>query len=332
MAKQADQFDGSGQVESPSAMNEALGQSEVFLEFQERLSKVAPINRSVLFIGERGTGKELAATRLHFLSDRWQGSFITLNCSALSPSLIESELFGHEKGAFTGAYSHKPGKLELVGKGTLFLDEIGELTLACQAKLLTSIEYRTFERVGGTKQLYFEGRIIAATNRNLEMAVSRGEFREDLFYRLNIFRLKLPPLREHPEDIPLYIEHTLEICKKEYGNYYEMPNKQTLMQLACYPWPGNVRELIHHIKRITLFAGSSKIPQELWLSLPTKHQAEIPGSIIDLKNAVNNFKRQYVMKVLSECGGNQTLAANKLGVERTYLNRILNVYRKMVDS
>ena len=190
-----------------SAGGEALGQSESFLEFQERLSRVAPVDRPVLLLGERGTGKELAANRLHFLSRRWQGPFVTLNCSTLSPTLIESELFGHEKGAFTGAEGRRKGRFEAADGGTLFLDEIGAIPLEVQEKILRVVEYGSFERVGSSLPVEVDVRIIGATNADLAAMAGRGEFKPDLLDRLSFEVLFLPPLREREEDIMLLAAH-----------------------------------------------------------------------------------------------------------------------------
>jgi DNA-binding NtrC family response regulator len=307
---------------------EYIGQSRVVKRLLEDALKVSATDHPILLEGETGTGKQVLATFIHSNSPRAGEPFVHINCAAITTSLFESELFGHEKGAFTGAFARKPGKMELVGKGTLFLDEIAELPIACQAKLLTAVEERNFERVGGTKNIRFEGRIIAATNRNLEQEMSKSNFRTDLYYRLNTFILKIPPLRMHTEDIALYIEHTLKRLSRQYLRTYAPPDENILQILAQYPWPGNIRELIHHIERIALFANSTIIPRELWLNLPTV-ASEIPQQdSSDLKQALDTFKFQFVEKVLSGCGGNQTIAAKKLGIERTYLNRLLSRKRR----
>jgi DNA-binding NtrC family response regulator len=308
---------------------EFLGISKAVVSLLSVAAKVAQSDHPVLLEGETGTGKQVLAHYIYNGSNRAGEPFVPVNCAAITPTLFESELFGHEKGAFTGAYARKLGKLELVGKGTLFLDEIGELPVTCQAKLLTAVEDRTFERVGGTSTLRFEGRIIAATNRNLEKEVADGNFRKDLFYRLNTFRLKLPPLRERPEDVPVYIENTLVRCSRKYGCKYQMPDEETLQRLSEYHWHGNVRELIHHVERIALFAETDRIPTKYWLALPVE-PADISPAIqeTDLQTALDLVKKQHVMKVLADCAGNQTEAAKRLGIGRTYLNRLLANYRQ----
>jgi DNA-binding NtrC family response regulator len=308
---------------------EFLGTGAIVKELLTVAEKVAQSDHPVLLEGETGTGKQVLAHFIYDHSPRIGEPFVSVNCAAITPTLFESELFGHEKGAFTGAFARKLGKLELVGKGTLFLDEIGELPLACQAKLLTAVEDCVFERVGGTSSLRFDGRIIAATNRNIEKEINNGNFRKDLFYRLNTFRLKLPPLREHPEDIPIYIEDTLRRCSRKQRRNYEMPNPDIIQRLSNYHWYGNVRELVHHVERISLFAESRRIPDKLWLSLPIAIQdtdSEITET--NLQAVLDDCKRQHVMKVLANCGGNQTEAAKRLGIGRTYLNRLLANYKK----
>ncbi len=305
-----------------------LGDSDVVKELLDIADKVADSDHPILLEGETGTGKQVLAHYILQHSNRINEPFVQVNCAAITPTLFESELFGHEKGAFTSAHVRKIGKLELVGKGTLFLDEIGELPPECQAKLLTAVENRTFERVGGTSVLYFEGRIIAATNRNLEDEVTNGNFRKDLFYRLNTFRLNLPPLREHIEDIPIYINHTLDQCGRKYGSTFDSPEPDVLEQLKKYHWHGNVREVIHHVERIALFSDSKKIPKRLWLTLPSLVQDPSTDEYeTNLQTAIDSFKEQHILKILANCGENQTEAAKRLGIGRTYLNRLLSSYK-----
>lgn len=306
---------------------EFLGSSRAVQELLASVEKIAASDQPLLLEGETGTGKQILARHVHERSDRSEEPFVLINCAAITQSLFESELFGHEKGAFTGAYVRKAGKLELVGKGTLFLDEIGELPASCQAKLLTVVEERTFERVGGTRVLYFDGRIIAATNRDLDKEIAAGNFRQDLFYRLSTFRFKLPSLRSRPEDTAIYVQAALERCRRRFGRNFESPDDGILHQLASYAWPGNVRELIHHVERVALLSEGNKIPQSLWLSFPTQiHVPQMPAAT-NLATALDTFKKQYVQEVLSRCGGNQTQAAKRLGIGRTYLNRLLARYQ-----
>jgi DNA-binding NtrC family response regulator len=305
-----------------------LGKNPAVLTLLETANRVAPSDHPVLLEGETGTGKQILARHLHAASDRSTELFVALNCAAITQSLFESELFGHEKGAFTGAYVRKAGKLELVGGGTLFLDEIGELPLACQAKLLTVVEDRTFERVGGTHPLTFKGRIIAATNRDLDAEIKNGNFRRDLFYRLSTFRFKLPALREHSDDLPIYIASALAFCRRKYGRSYDMPDPETLRHMAGYPWPGNVRELKHHVERIALLSTASQISPNLWLSFPIEARGE-PGPLgSDLAEVLSQCRKRHVLEILKQCGGNQTEAARKLNIGRTYLNRLLAKYQE----
>jgi len=233
-----------------AVISEALGQSELFLEFQERLSQVAPINRPVLLIGERGTGKELAAARLHYLSNRWQAPLVALNCAALSPSLIEPELFGYEKGAFTGALQRRFGRFESADRGTLFLDEIGSIPMEVQEKILRVVEYNVFERVGSSESIEVDVRIIAATNADLNDLVRKNLFKPDLLDRLSFEVLFLPPLRERKEDITLLAGHFAGRMALELGrNEIPVFSDEAVESLEKHPWPGNIRELKNVIER-----------------------------------------------------------------------------------
>jgi len=307
---------------------EYLGENPKIGEMLEMAGKIASTDHPVLLEGETGTGKQILARFIYNSSPRNREPFLSVNCAAISPNLFESEIFGHEKGAFTSAHARKAGKLELVGRGTLFLDEIGELPAECQAKLLTAVEDRVFERVGGVSRLLFEGRIIAATNRDLKAEVSAGNFRKDLYFRLNTFQIKLPPLREHSDDIPIYINHALKKCRHAYGRDFQTPESSVLDKLQSYSWPGNVRELMHHVERIALLSKSPRIPDRLWLSMLKEMDdftaVETP---LDLKEVLDSFRRQHVQRVLAEAGGNQTEAAKRLGLGRSYLNRLLASYK-----
>ncbi len=244
----------------PFNQMEALGQSEAFLEFQEQLSQVAQVNRSVLLMGERGTGKELAASRLHYLSARWQGPFVTLNCAALSPALIEAELFGHEEGAFTGATRRRLGRFETANGGSLFLDEIGQIPPESQEKILRAVEYGSFERVGSSQPISVNVQIIGATNADLKALAIQGRFKADLLDRLSFEVLFLPPLRERREDIFLLANHfaarmAFELGKDNVPRFSE----QALITLEQYQWPGNIRELKNVVERSVYRANSVTI-------------------------------------------------------------------------
>ncbi len=238
---------------------EALGHSERFLDFQERLSRVAPVDRPVLLIGERGTGKELAAHRLHFLSKRWDGAFVTLNCSTLSPTLIESELFGHERGAFTGAEHARVGRFEAAHGGTLFLDEIGTIPIEAQEKILRVVEYGSFERVGSSSPVEVDVRIVCATNADLVAMADRGQFKRDLLDRLSFEVLFLPPLRYRHGDILLLTHHFAARMAYELGMSDISFTEQAEAALESYPWRGNIRELKNVVERAVYKAESGVV-------------------------------------------------------------------------
>ena len=247
-------------MKNPAISFEAIGQSDVFLEFQERLSRVAPVPRPVLLIGERGTGKELAAARLHYLSGRWQKPFVALNCAALSAALIESELFGYERGAFTGALQRRVGRFEAADGGTVFLDEIGNVPLEAQEKILRAVEYHAFERVGSVEAVGVDVRIVAATNADLPGLCAAGRFRPDLLDRLSFEVLALPPLRERRGDVQLLARHFAAEMAREIGRS-DPPDfsPEAVAALDGYPWPGNVRELKNVVERAVCRSDGAEI-------------------------------------------------------------------------
>jgi psp operon transcriptional activator len=321
---------------------EARGESERFLEFQERLSRVAPIQRPVLLIGERGTGKELAASKLHFLSKRWQGPFVALNCSALNPTLIESELFGYEKGAFTGAEKQREGRFETADGGSLFLDEIGTIPLEVQEKVLRVVEYGAFERVGSSTSLEVDVRIVAATNADLVALVAQGRFKQDLLDRLSFEVLVVPPLRERKGDIPLLANHFASRMAMELGRE-EIPrfSAEALADLEGYRWPGNVRELKNVVER-AVYRSNSPLIGEIVFSpfdrppaldrLPERasDDPKEETSMEDLATkpfdeAVTELKIQLLRRALRRAKYNQRKAANMLGL--TY-HQFRGLYRK----
>ncbi len=279
---------------------EALGQSEVFLDFQERLSRVAPVERPVLLLGERGTGKELAAVRLHFLSQRWQRAFVTLNCSTLSPTLIESELFGHEKGAFTGAESRRVGRFEAAHGGTLFLDEIGTIPMEAQEKILRVVEYGSFERVGGSRPIDVDVRIIGATNADLTAMAERGEFKSDLLDRLSFEVLFLPPLRYRKGDVMLLSNHFAARMAYELGKDGVRFSQRAIKVLEAHPWMGNIRELKNVIERAVYKAESDRIE-----TIDFDPFSNPYGSPVELEATVSNTRDKKHLSVSSD-GGNQT--------------------------
>ena len=247
------------EIRDASNFGEIIGQSESLRRVLSRAEQVAPLNTTVSIFGETGTGKELLAHAIHKLSPRRNRTLIKVNCAALPGSLIESELFGHEKGAFTGADARRPGRFEIAHGGTLFLDEVGELPLDLQSKLLRVLEEGEFERLGGTHTLKVDVRVIAATNRNLEEAVRKGEFRSDLYYRLNIFPITLPPLRDRKEDIPILVTHLVRHLSQKLGKTIDAISQDTMAKLRNYPWPGNVRELRNVIERAVIITQGSQL-------------------------------------------------------------------------
>jgi psp operon transcriptional activator len=334
-------------VEKPVRTLEALGQSEVFLEFQERLSRVAPVDRPVLLIGERGTGKELAASRLHFLSKRWQGPLVALNCAALAPSLLESELFGYEKGAFTGATQRRVGRFEAAESGTLFLDEIGDIPMEVQEKILRVVEYNVFERVGSSKGVEVDVRIIAATNADLLSLADRGRFKRDLLDRLSFEVLFLPPLRERKEDILLLTNHFATRMAFELG-WETMPQFDTgaVEALESYAWPGNVRELKNVVERAVYRSDSPRVKDIVFdpfispyeerrsAGLDRETRAKCEDSPITalpdkpLKEAVWELKVRMLERSLEKAKYNQKKAANVLGLTYHQFRGLYRQYRK----
>jgi len=312
---------------------EALGQSETFLDFQERLSRVAPIDRPVLLIGERGTGKELAASRLHFLSRRWQGPFVTLNCATLSPSLIEAELFGFEKGAFTGAESRRTGRFEAADGGTLFLDEIGSIPLEAQEKILRVVEYNAFERVGSSQPVEVDVRIVGATNVDLAAMAERKDFKRDLLDRLSFEVLFLPPLRCREEDIMLLANHFATRMSFELGrNEIPIFSEAVVRQLEQNSWKGNIRELKNVVERAVHRSDNGVVdkvvfdpfvsPYEAHGSI-VKEQTGTEGAarpvieeseIVSIKMAVEKLERTMIRQALTTCRYNQRKAASRLGL------------------
>jgi two-component system response regulator AtoC len=310
-------------------MPEIVGTSRVMREVAEKVRKVAPTKTTVLILGESGTGKELFARAIHELSDRKEFPFIPINCAAIPGNLLESELFGYEKGAFTGADSSKTGKFALADRGTIFLDEIGEMDMALQAKLLRALEEGEIERIGGSGPIKVDVRVIAASNKDLERAVSEGAFREDLFYRLNVFPLLLPPLRDRKEDIPALVEHFISRGAAEMKTGMGEVSPQALEKLKNYGWKGNVRELKNAIERaIILSEGGAISPEHISLS-PARDgfpRDEVPmgGSLAETaREAQRIAETSRIRKALDEAGGNKTRAAKTLGVSyKTLLTKI----------
>jgi transcriptional regulator with GAF, ATPase, and Fis domain len=285
-----------------------------------RIAKVAPSNSTVLITGETGTGKELVARAIHRRSDRSSRAFVSVNCAAIPRDLIASELFGHEKGAFTGASQQRLGRFELANGGTLFLDEVGELPSETQIALLRVLQEHEFERVGGTRSIRADVRVIAATNRDLEAAVSDGSFRRDLFYRLNVFPLDIPPLRDRKEDIPLLVEYFIDRYARKAGKKITNIDKKTLRLLESYPWPGNIRELQNVIERSIILCETEIFSiDESWLSGQPPATDQKP---FDFSEKLAAQEKEMIEAALRETGGQvfgPSGAAARLGMPRSTL-------------
>jgi Nif-specific regulatory protein len=300
-----------------------VGTSRPMRTLFERIARVARTDSTILLRGESGTGKELVARAAHRNSPRADRPFIAINCAALTETLLESELFGHEKGAFTGAIGLKRGKMELADGGTLFLDEIGELPLSLQAKLLRALQEREFERVGGTRPVRVDFRLIAATNRDLESAARTGGFRQDLYYRLNVVSLVLPPLRERREDIPLLSEYFVRKHAARAGRRVDAIEPEALSRLSRYDWPGNVRELENAIEQALALGVSAHItPEDLPSNLTAQSSALHPSSL-NYHATVEGTKRDLILRAFAEAEQNHSAAARLLGVHPNYLHRLV---------
>jgi len=307
------------------------GESAVIRQLRETIERVAPTQATILITGENGTGKELVARAIHHLSPRNTRPLVEVNCAAIPEDLIESELFGHEKGAFTGANERRRGRFDLANNGTLFLDEIGDMSLKTQAKILRILEEQRFERVGGSKIIQVDVRIIAATNKDLKREIDEGWFREDLYYRLNVIPVAVPPLRERTDDIPLLVEDFLE----EFAQEGRAANKKSFAEevipvLKNYPWPGNVRELKNFVERLVILVPEEVIELH---HIPASFQQALdefsPSTAMDLasfKKAKVQFEKDYLRKKLEEHDWNISKTAGAIGIERSHLHRKLKAY------
>ena len=321
-------------VEQRFGLAGMVGKSAKMREVYTQIEKVAAARGAVLIQGESGTGKELVAKAIHFSSSRKSGPFVVIDCGAIPEALQESELFGHEKGAFTGAIATKRGLFEEAHGGTLFLDEVADLAPGLQAKLLRALQDGGIRRVGGTKTLYVDARAIAATNRDLAAEVRERVFREDLFYRLNVFPIFLPPLRERREDLPLLVDHFLDHLDQEGRKTPKRFSPDALRAMMVYPWPGNVRELEHAIERAALLSEGEVItthdlPQEI-LAPKDELTVILPGSPVSLKETIGRVVREVearlIRRALAQSGGNRTEAARILGISRRALLYKLKEY------
>jgi DNA-binding NtrC family response regulator len=303
-----------------------IGNSAKVKQLMETISQVAPSRASVLVTGESGVGKELVADAIHQLSDRSKGPFIKVHCAALNANLLESELFGHEKGAFTGAVGQQKGRFELADGGTIFLDEIGEIDMSTQIKILRVLQERQFERVGGEKTITVDVRIVAATNRNLEEEIKKGTFREDLFYRLNVVHLEVPPLRERRDDIPLLMTAFLDQANKENNRNIKDISSEAKNAIYSYDWPGNIRELRNCIEAAVVLCRGNVI--ELG-DLPPQVRGSGKNAKVDLDVGISlaEGERRLILSTITACKGNKTKAAQILGIGRKTLHRKLQEYQ-----
>jgi sigma-54 specific flagellar transcriptional regulator A len=334
------------------ASQKIVGSSNVIARVRYMISQVAKSEATVLILGESGTGKEVVASHVHEQSLRANGPFVPVNCGAIPPDLLESEIFGHEKGAFTGAITARQGRFELAKGGTLFLDEIGDMPHAMQVKLLRVLQQRTFERVGGNRTIETDVRIIAATNANLEEKISNGSFREDLYYRLNVFPIEMPKLRDRPEDVPEIIQDLLDRLDHEGHGRFEFTS-DAIVALSQYPWPGNIRELSNLIQRLAILHPNASVsiqdlPQKFTQSAsPTNQTLDPRNSALAVKGAtddivlhhgfnlrdhITQIELRYIHKALSETGGVVAHAAAKLGMRRTTLVEKMRKYGVVRDD
>jgi formate hydrogenlyase transcriptional activator len=309
-------FGSADQDANPRRFEQIIGSSAALEAVLEQVERVAPTDSTVLVQGETGTGKELIARAIHNLSSRCGRPFIKLNCAAIPFDLLESELFGHEKGAFTGAIAQKIGRFELADKGTLFLDEVGDIPLPLQPKLLRVLQEQEFERLGSGRTHQVDVRLVAATHRNLVEMVKRNEFRSDLYYRLNVFPVPLPPLRARREDIPALVEHFVEIYARRMGKQIDRISSETMSELTLYPWPGNIRELQNFIERSVILSSGNVLDSPL-ASLRNAAEVESLGPI-----TMEDAERDHIRKTLEQTrwvvsGPNG--AAARLGIKRSTL-------------
>jgi two-component system nitrogen regulation response regulator NtrX len=303
-----------------------VGESPAMNHLREHVALAAPTNGRVLILGENGTGKELVARTIHQTSRRKSGPFVEVNCAAIPEELIESELFGHMRGAFTGAVADKPGRFEQANGGTIFLDEIADMSLKTQAKVLRVLQEQVMERVGGTQRIKVDVRVLAATNKDLPSEIRAGRFREDLYFRLNVIPIYVPPLRDRQQDIPLLAEHFMALLAAEYGRRPKRLAPEAAARLQQYAWPGNVRELRNVIERLIIMVGGDTITaQDLGFlgrdGVP--EAASHQGPVQPLAEARDNFEKEYILQTLAAQQGNMSRTAEVLGVERS------NLYKKL---
>ncbi len=300
-----------------------VGQSAAMARVFEAIQTVGPTDATVLITGESGTGKELVARAIHYASPRRFHPLVAIHCGALTDTLLESELFGHEKGAFTGAQYRKKGKFEVAEGGTVFLDEIGDITLRTQTDLLRVLQEREIVRVGGNQPIKVDFRCVAATNKSLEQLVDQGTFRPDLFYRLNVFRIEIPPLRERRDDIPLLVTHFVRKFSREMNKRISRVSPRAMDILQQYPWPGNIRELENAVERAMVVAQEPEL-RECDFTIGSRNNTHLPYSAEP--KSLEEIEKSYILRVLEECGGNQTRAAEVLDIDRVTLHHKLKRY------
>jgi two-component system response regulator HydG len=307
-------------LETATGFDDLIGKDPKMQVVYKLIEDVAPSDATVLIQGESGTGKELVARAIHQHSSRKDGPFVVINCSAYPATLLESELFGHEKGAFTGALRQKAGRFEQAHGGTVFLDEVGDIPLAAQVKLLRVLQTRKFERVGGEQTLTVDVRVLAATHKDLVQDIKNGAFREDLFYRLNVIPINLPPLRKRQNDIPLLVEHFLKLFATEKSKNLEGVGSEAFRLLLNYPWPGNVRELENTIEHAVVLAKTGQV--EAW---------DLPAGLQSVSSALpptlSQREGKALLEILEECGWNKKLAAQRLGISRSTLYLMLKKHK-----
>jgi two-component system, NtrC family, nitrogen regulation response regulator NtrX len=309
------------------AQHTLVGDSYVIEQLREQIAIAAPTNGRVLIMGENGTGKELVARNIHAMSRRSSAPFVEVNCAAIPEELIESELFGHVRGAFTGAVADRRGKFEAAHGGTIFLDEIGDMSLKTQAKVLRVLQEQVMEAVGGSARIRVDARVLAATNKDLPAEIRAGRFREDLYFRLNVIPIFVPPLRERPEDIPLLADHFMAQMAREYGRRPKSFERDAITVFQQYAWPGNVRELRNVVERLMIMVPGDRISSRdlafLDQGMAPAASAAKPAPLAPLHDARDQFERDYILRALAAQNGNISRTAEVLGVERS------NLYRKM---
>lgn len=326
------------EIQRKFSFNNIIGKSKVMQNIFELVKAAAPTKSTILLQGESGTGKELVARAIHHNSDRANQTFITVNSGSLPPDLLESHLFGHVKGAFTGAISNKKGLFEVADRGSIFFDEISALSLETQAKLLRVMQEREFMRLGGTKLIKVDTRIIAATNAHLEDLIEQKRFREDLFYRLNVINIELPPLRERKEDIPLLLKHFIDLYSKENKKEIEGVSEDVMEILESYEWPGNIRELENLVERAVVFTKLKHITRESLppFLLPRERKEALSFSSLNgdlnFKGQIQTFQKEVILATLKKTKGVQKEAANMLGLKPTTLNEMIKRLKIDINS